>query len=785
MKNQCTLLILALLIFVCEVESQAQTMVDTFSYTGTTQIFVVDTCIAGTISFDIRGAQGGDQSSASGGLGGRVHGSLNLNIGDTLYINVGQAGPSDQGTASGVMVGSGGVHSFISNGVSGVGGGATDIRLNGTSLNDRIVVAGGGGGAGGALNQPRTGGAGGGLIGGNGANWWWFPPGLQSNGGGKGGTQSAGGASGTAGCSVSPTSGSLGQGGQGTGDNAAGGGGGGGYYGGGGGCFSGGGGGSSYAYPSASFVFHTQGYQNGNGMVMLTYNVSGTTVSTQNIIVCNSLTSPSGLYVWSSSGTYQDTILNAIGCDSIITVHLTVQSTTSSQTLTVCNSLISPSGLYVWTSTGTYQDTLINSIGCDSIITVHLTVQSTASSQTLSVCDSLISPSGLYVWTSSGTYQDTLINAIGCDSLITVELTVQSTTSSSLALSVCDWMISPSGLFFWTSSGMYQDILPNAAGCDSLITIDLTVHTTTFSSQLLNVCDSMISPDGLEVWTSSGIYKDTIPNANGCDSVMTIDLRIQSATSSNQTMSACDSMFSPSGLYVWTNSGVYHDTISNAQGCDSLLTVDLTILESTSAYQTLSTCDRMISPSGLYVWTSSGVYHDTVSNVQGCDSLITIDLIVHTVDTAVVQSGFTLTADSSAEAYQWLDCHDSFNVLPDEIDHTFYAVENGSYAVEITENGCVDTSACFVITTVGISEEEMRANILLYPNPTEGMVHIDLGELRDAAISVFSIDGRKIHHKEQINASVYELTINDAPGIYILEVKLEHLSQRYKVIKTR
>ena len=251
--------------------------------------------------------------------------------------------------------------------------------------------------------------------------------------------------------------------------------------------------------------------------------------------VCDSYTSPSGNYVWTSSGTYNDTLFGAssAGCDSIITTHLTVTHTNSTLHATVCDSYTSPSGNYVWTSSGTYNDTLFgaSSAGCDSIITTHLTITHINSTLHATVCDSYTSPSGNYIWTSSGTYNDTLfgVSSAGCDSIITTHLTITHINSTLHAM-VCDSYTSPSGNYIWTSSGTYNDTLfgASSAGCDSVITINLTVAR--INSMISETAtDKYIAPSGNYVWTSSGIYNDTLFGASsrGCDSVITINLTIK------------------------------------------------------------------------------------------------------------------------------------------------------------------------------------------------------------------------------------------------------------------
>ncbi len=177
---------------------------------------------------------------------------------------------------------------------------------------------------------------------------------------------------------------------------------------------------------------------NGNDGVLSSFSLNGPSsnwVSGQSLISfdtydtiavsdCESYTAPSGTQTWYSSGTYTDIIPNSIGCDSVISINLTILSTSSNQNLSGCSPYLSPSGSQIWTSSGTYTDTLTNSVGCDSILTVNLTILNASSSQNITGCSPYLSPSGNQVWTSSGTYMDTLTNSSGCDSVLTITLTI-------------------------------------------------------------------------------------------------------------------------------------------------------------------------------------------------------------------------------------------------------------------------------------------------------------------------------------------------------------------------
>ncbi len=546
--------------------------------------------------------------------------------------------------------------------------------------------------------------------------------------------------------------------------------------------------------PATKYYFELVDYANpGSGEFyynrLYTQKVSFITSSLETIndTVCDMYTSPSGKYTWSTSGTYMDTIQNEAGGDSILTIHLIVnESTEYTMNAVVCDSMISPSSMYVWDSTGTYMDTILNAAGCDSVITVNLTVnETTYNTIQPEVCDSFVSPSGMHTWKLSGMYMDTIPNTAGCDSVITVDLTVNNSTGSTIDVSACDSFVSPSMLYTWKNSGTYMDTILNAAGCDSVITVNLTINETTFATIDTAVCESFVSPSSNYTWEVSGTYMDTISNAAGCDSVITVNLTIKESTSSEITETVCDSFVAPDGN-VYTTSGVKTAIIPNNAGCDSIITINLTVNQSESVSITESACDSYTAPDGE-VYTTSGVKTAVIQTVAGCDSTITIDLTITSIDNSVTQDEEKLTANMSGANYQWLDCDNNFAPISGAQNQEFTSEESGNYAVEVSLNGCVDTSDCFSVSidAVGIGEQLVASDIRVYPNPTESKIHLDAGfEFKELQINAINVSGAvmkqvRFHNSEKI---LFELPENK--GIYFLEIIVDNKRRTYvKVVK--
>jgi Glycine rich protein len=273
----------------------------TFHYTGKQQTFIVPQGVT-QLTVVAHGGEGGGfstyPSTDTPGRPGRVKAIIPVRAAEKLFVFVGGSG-THNGFNGGGAGGASGSGSYTGNS----GGGASDVRVGGNTLPDRIIVAAGGGGAGQAIRiyGSSHGGNGGGLIGQSGGGGSGYDDGT----GGAGGTQSAGGSGGAGARGYSGfgngqpgDNGALGLGGNGGNggcygesiDVGGGGGGGGGYYGGGGGggaggyvsrstyCYftgqgGGGGGGSSYVEPSAIKSHIWSGWKaRGDGLVVFSWN---------------------------------------------------------------------------------------------------------------------------------------------------------------------------------------------------------------------------------------------------------------------------------------------------------------------------------------------------------------------------------------------------------------------------------------------------------------------------------------------------------------------------------
>jgi hypothetical protein len=194
----------------------------------------------------------------------------------------------------------------------------------------------------------------------------------------------------------------------------------------------------------------------------------------------------------------------------------------------------------------------------------------------------------------------------------------------------------------------------------------------------------------------------------------------------------------------------------------------------------------------LYTWINGNTYTAsnntatwTLINAAGCDSVVTLNLTINSVsDINTSSDGLTLTAINSNATYQWLYCDNNYGMINDETNQTFTATTSGNFAVELTENGCVDTSSCVEITTVGILENTFSPKIKVFPNPTSGKVLVAFDEtFNNAEITLTDLKGKIVFTKQLDVTKEALLEIEESAGVYFLTIKTPNELSVVKLVK--
>ena len=256
-------------------------------------------------------------------------------------------------------------------------------------------------------------------------------------------------------------------------------------------------------------------------------------------------------YVWNGSnytegGPYQQTLTAANGCDSVVTLHLTVDHTSYGDTSVVeCES-------FVWygetlTESAVRTQTITNTAGCDSVVTLHLTINhGTHGAETVSACES-------YLWygetlTESTDRTRTYNNEAGCPSTDTLHLTINNPVHTAITVTEC-------GSYTWTdgdgatytTSGDHTYSHEDAHGCTQVDTLHLTINNPAHTAITVTECGSYTWTDGDgATYTTSGDHTYSHKDANGCTQVDTLHLTIHNPVHTAITVTEC-------GSYTWSD----------------------------------------------------------------------------------------------------------------------------------------------------------------------------------------------------------------------------------------
>lgn len=651
-----------------------------FEYTGEVETYVVPSCVA-QIEVTLQGAEGG---GPNGGSGSTITGIIDVVEGQVLEIRVGGEGDCPGAGFNGG--GSGGSANNNSNAGCG-GGGASDVRSAPYQLDDRIASAAGGGGMGGG-NTDAEAGVSGCASGGDGDSpFGQGGGGATANNGGAGGPPWIG--SGNNG-----TPGNLGNGGNGAIDPCynvgPGGGGGGGKYGGGGGgsdCFAsgtlgGGGGGGGSSLTPTGFTC-TGGNVSGNGSITIVpLGGIGMTIEPLNPQYCegdslflnlagadnyewleaDGLSTFEGPDVWVSPDTTTIYSVIASNEECLDTVEVTVTVvpypvlTVDPVYATSCNEPIQlfATGAFqlAWTpvetlsngygpfttatptETTTYTVTGTNQ-GCSSTETITIAYQLEVES-TEYFCEggSYSLPDGTDV-EEEGTYIANYVSTEGCDSIVTVNLIEQSTYDFQMPVQLCagETFTLPDGTII-NEPGTYPVTMETAlAQCDSAITTVVAILQPFETQTTLALCEGepVELGDGTIV-TEEGVYVTVLTSlTNGCDSTVTSNVIYQPNYDVAVSLEECDdgSYLFPDGTLP-TNSGVFGFELQTLLGCDSSVTIDLTLNPAYNINYPDESCagDGYQLPDGSNV-DATGLYTSNLTSSLGCDSIITVNLVVN------------------------------------------------------------------------------------------------------------------------------------------------------------
>jgi hypothetical protein len=427
------------------------------------------------------------------------------------------------------------------------------------------------------------------------------------------------------------------------------------------------------------------------------------TYGTDVIETCDTFTWINGITYTASNNTDQYVVPNYNGCDSVVSLDLTIKySTSSTDFIEACDSITWMDGNTYTTSNNSATWLLTNAVGCDSVINLDLTLNySNDGIDEIVACDSFTWIDGNVYSNSNNVAQHTLTNNAGCDSVVTLNLTIINSTTSNTSVSACDtysWNGST-----YNQSGTYDYYSVNSIGCDSIATLNLEINNTVYSTDNVTACESFMWIDGVTYTssTNSPTYLYSGGAESGCDSIVNLNLTILQLENDLQFVSSCNSYYWEQSGETYTQSGNYYDTIPGAgtNGCDSVYWLSLTIYESNYINNETIICLGDAISVGSSVYSTPGSYTDSLVNQHGCDSIIYTDLYIDSLQLNVLEVEHLRCSNNEARVYFDVIYNYGYNTSDFNTNsETSPSLNEGVHTFSvISSNGCLSDTTITII----------------------------------------------------------------------------------------
>jgi len=417
---------------------------------------------------------------------------------------------------------------------------------------------------------------------------------------------------------------------------------------------------------------------------------------------------------------------------------------------------------------GFYYDSLQTVDGCDSTLTLTLTVNPTyVNNEEVVICASELP----YQWrnftlTESGTRTVNMQTVDGCDSTLTLTLTVNPTYLNNEEAVIC---VSEAP-YQWrgralTASGIYYDSLQTVDGCDSVYALTLTINPASYSEDTVTICAS----ETPYLWrgqpfTTTGVYADTIPNAYGCQDIFVLVLTVNSTYGHTVYDTIClGDAYQQYGFDTLPNQyGTLYlqQMLTTVSGCDSIVNLQLTVNRTYLTPTMATTCENV-----LYEWrgeqyAEAGVYYDNLQSTSGCDSVFVLYLAVNPSFEIHVE-------DSAVRQHEYNNYGLSF--IPEEAGDYEYTIQN------YTVDGCdsIVYLTLHVANNDGVEDYEPVSQCIVYPNPTVSIVNIEGVGMTN--IFVYDLNGNLVGivHPESETRVSFDVS-GLASGQYMLKIDLHN-----------
>ena len=432
---------------------------------------------------------------------------------------------------------------------------------------------------------------------------------------------------------------------------------------------------------------------------------------------------------FTTPGTHTIALQSQFTCDSIITLNLTANpAPTSTLNQTICNEDSFLFNGTSYNSTGTYYATFPTSTGCDSVATLNLTVRPAISlTDPVTICQGDNYSFGGSTYSNAGTYMHTFSGVNGCDSLVTLQLAVIPGYTSTINPVICQGDNYVFDGQSYTTAGTHVATFQSVIGCDSVVTMNLTVKPT--YNEVLNqsICQGLTYTFDGQVYSTTGTYTANLQSVSGCDSTVTLNLTVSSSITNTLNESICQGDTYNFNSQNLTTAGTYTGTFISVGGCDSIVTLNLVVLPSQTITLNESICQGEIYTLDGIPYSTPGTYVANLQSIAGCDSIVTLNLLVNPIpDMPAITSNSPLGCPGEVfnaqvvnpeltGTYFWQGPN-NYSAQGETISFTTSGASVGTYQVVLQQDGCDSDPETTILFIAGAEVTDFDFPNVISPN---------------------------------------------------------------------
>jgi len=318
---------------------------------------------------------------------------------------------------------------------------------------------------------------------------------------------------------------------------------------------------------------------------------------------------------------FTHTLVNRYRCDSAVTYHIYFKDTsTFSQSVTLCRGDTLKVGKKSYTSAGTYKDTLINFLGCDSFVYSKFNIAQDTVYLKDHVCNTFIYQVGDSTFYKPGLYTVVMTGSSGCDSVVIADISMSRDTAVRIRPNICEgdsFMLL--GLRY-ALPGNYEAQLPRFDGCDSIIRLTLNVRSHIQISQEINICSGDSASVGNRFYKTSGLFIDTLKSRWGCDSIIESKVNVNPKYDTAVVYILCGDSSVVINQNTYRDAQEFSFKYRSQLGCDSLVFYRIlktklqAELDLDTSQLPLFTVQNLSSDAIKFLWDFEDAFYDSTRN---------------------------------------------------------------------------------------------------------------------------------------------------------------------------